>query len=154
MTLTVRDPDNVGRMASAISFRDHANVSRQAQIMKVRDAGNVSRLIYPPLNATASPSPCTITKGAPSTSYPGFIVDTPLCTVTPTGGIPPYTYAWGYVSGNVPAGFNPTSAANQWGNSFSAAGSVSGVNSCTVTDSTGAKFVLNVNISITAVQYS
>lgn len=74
-------------------------------------------------------------------------ITTNTITVTPTGGVAPYTYAWSYVSGDAVTVLSPTSAATQFRSNTTA----SAVYACTVTDSTGGTplvAVANVGVSI------
>ena len=77
-------------------------------------------------------------------------VTTDLVTVTPAGGVGPYTYGWTYVSGY--AGLttdNPTSASTTWTGTISVLGQDrSAVYRCTVTDSLAATTSITVGVSI------
>lgn len=84
----------------------------------------------PALTAAASPTSVT------GFSYGGGTAVTNTTTVTPTGGLGPYTYAWVRVSGlgGITA---PTNATTAFFTTLPGGGDQSGVFRCTVTDSLG-----------------
>lgn len=61
-------------------------------------------------------------------------VDTNTVTVTPSGGLPPYTYSWARLSGTGSA-FSPTSAATFFRDAVANFAFSSGTFRCTVSDS-------------------
>ena len=100
---------------------------------------------------TASASPTFVT-GLNIISAPDDCpVTTNSTTVTPTGGVAPYTYSWAYVSGDSATVNSPTSATttfsrnvfiNNPGQSFIR----SGVYRCTVTDSASQTATADVDV--------
>jgi hypothetical protein len=85
------------------------------------------------LAMTASASPTSLYKTGPTASQ-----TTASTTVTPSGGVSPYTYAWTLLSGSALTVNSPTAATT----TFSKTGMISGDSfdatyRCTVTDSTG-----------------
>lgn len=88
--LIIRDGANIPRTVTSIQVRDVTNTARSLSEIRVRDSNNVSRLVFslvPPLSAEAVPSSVF---GYSSTGTATTITT----TVTPTGGLPPYTYDW------------------------------------------------------------
>lgn len=82
---------------------------------------------------TASASPTSLYKVGPTSSQ-----TTASTTVTPTGGVSPYTYSWALLTGDTLTITSPTAAST----TFSVTGLISGDSRtatyrCTVTDSTG-----------------
>jgi|SRR5882672_4159087 len=73
-------------------------------------------------------------------------------TVTPAGGIPPYTYAWTFAAGGTNIGANsPTSATTTWHDITAnlTAGEVrTGTARCTVTDNASATYTVDVAVQI------
>lgn len=90
MTVIVRDTSTL-RTISELQVRDGGNVARDIEEIRVRDSNNISRIVFStavPLSAGASPDPVSgITAGTGTAT-------TDSTTVTATGGVPPYTYAW------------------------------------------------------------
>jgi hypothetical protein len=91
------------------------------------------------ISATASPNPC----GAVGLTR---TVVTPLCTVTPSGGTAPYTYAWSITVGTCTIN-SPTSASTR----FTKTGVNSGTEydataQCVVTDALGSTATVTVSL--------
>lgn len=98
---------------------------------------------------TAVASPTTLTE-----SGIGTAISAGSSTVTPSGGIGPYTYAWTWQSGGVDMVIEnaTTAAASFQSTSGLAAGSTAtGVAQCVVTDSLGDTTTVTVDVSITRV---
>lgn len=92
------------------------------------------------LAAVAEPSPCT---GFAANS----VVTTEPCTITPSGGLAPYTYAWSIISGTATIA-SPTSATT----TFQKTGVPLGLTReatarCAVTDSLGTSTTVTVSLS-------
>lgn len=91
------------------------------------------------------------TAGAVGKTVKGASGTTPASTCAATGGVPAYTYAWTYVSGDASITCtSPTSAST----TFSRTGMVDGTTyealwKCTVTDSTSATAVANMGAGLT-----
>lgn len=137
MTLAMRDGGNVPQTIVELQVRDGANTPRDLTELRVRDSNNVSRIIFStasPLNASASPPDVfgyDVGAGTATTN------DT---TVTPTGGVPGYTYLWtvGTYSGLVPIINSPTAATSTFTQSGLSSGEYNFATFiCTVTDSNG-----------------
>lgn len=137
MPLVIRDGANTPRTITEIQMRDGANTPRDLVELWVRDSNNVPRLIWsiaPPMSATATPAPVF-----GSTLGTGVATTDPT-TATPTGGTPPYSYAWQLVSYD--AGVPPTAdSSNSATTTFTQTGIVVGDGlsatfRCLVTDST------------------
>lgn len=137
MTFIVRDGTNTPRTISAIQVRDATNTPRDISQMWVRDSNNTPRMVFsiaPPMAAVASPSSVS------GTTFGTGTAATNNTTVTPSGGTPPYTYAWQLVSYDAPVA--PTaSSPNGAVTSFVQTGmgmgdSYAAIFQCVVTDST------------------
>lgn len=72
-------------------------------------------------------------------------------TITPVGGVAPYSYAWAYVSGSAsPAVSSATAQTVTWSASSSPVATVNAVWRCTVSDSGGSTPVtVDVNVELT-----
>lgn len=106
----------------------------------------------PALSASASPTTVSgfDTVVAPDSST----ATTDPTTVTPTGGVAPYTYSWAFVSGNTATINSPTSATTTFTRSVfldTAGQSVfrTGVYRCTVTDSASQTATADVTVETT-----
>lgn len=85
------------------------------------------------LAMTASASPTSLYKTGPTSSQ-----TTASTTVTPSGGVSPYTYSWALLSGDSMTINSPTAATTTFSKTGMLSGdSFSGTYRCTVTDSTG-----------------
>jgi hypothetical protein len=95
------------------------------------------------LNAAASPSSL-------STSGTATSLTTASTTVTPTGGISPYTYAWTRISGSTSIAANSASSATTTftGTSLASGTTYNAVFRCTVTDNVAATKTVDVNVEI------
>lgn len=99
------------------------------------------------LSASASPPAVSKTQGS---FGPGALTLTSnTTTVTPAGGVAPFTYAWAYLSGDT--GVNPTAASSAT-SAFSGSIAVGEVKSttfrCTVTDANGATATASVTCTL------
>lgn len=147
MPLTIRDGTNAPRSIVSLQIRDGTNTPRDIQQLWARDSNNVSRLIYsvaPPLSVVAAPGTVSGTTAGTGTAT------TNAATATPTGGTPPYSYAWQRLSSDGPVNptaVSPTSATSTFRQTSIGIGeSFSGTFRCQVTDSTpGTPFVANSN---------
>lgn len=102
-----------------------------------------------PLTVAVSP---TSVSGNDSGIYGSCYTSDPAI-VSPAGGVPAYTYAWAYVSGDaVIAATDPTSAATYFYAFGAAPFNKSAVWRCTVTDA-ASTVVISANVTIT-LQYS
>lgn len=102
-----------------------------------------------PLTVTVSP---TSVSGNDSGIYGSCYTSDPAI-VSPAGGVPAYTYAWAYVSGNASiAASDPTSAATYFYAFGAAPFNRSAVWRCTVTDA-ASTVVISANVTIT-LQYT
>lgn len=110
MTLQVTDVGSVDRAISAIEVTDVGNVNRVISEIRVFDTSLVDHVVY----STAS----TLTADADPTSVFGYdsgsgTAETDPSVVTPSGGVPAYTYLWtliGHTSPVTPTITSPTSA--------------------------------------------
>jgi hypothetical protein len=137
MPLTIRDGTNTPRVIAAIQMRDGTNTPRDLTELWVRDSNNVPRLIWslaPPMSAVAAPATVS------GNTFGTGTATTDATTVTPSGGTPPYTYAWQTVSYDNPTPpdvDSPSSAATTFNQTGIGPGeSYSAVFRCLVTDST------------------
>ncbi|MES2782580.1 MAG: hypothetical protein V4657_07280 [Pseudomonadota bacterium] len=110
MTIIIRDAANTPRTITAIQVRDATNTPRTISEMWARDSNNVPRLVFslvPPMTASATPNTVFgFTSGTGTATSDST-------TVTPVGGLAPYTYAWTLLtfgSAITPTADSPTSA--------------------------------------------
>ncbi len=129
--------DNVAaRTITNVKARDASNTLRQCQFVRVRDAGNVLRTVWAFLTAAATPSAVT---GYANSASP-ININTSGAVAAPSGGTPPYSYAWARTDGGGDAWtINSPSAAST---TFQATGvnpgdAFTATFACTVTDSLG-----------------
>lgn len=96
-----------------------------------------------PLSATASPA--SVQGGRVGSGN----VTTAQTTVTPTGGQPPYTYAWTRTlgAGNITT---PTSSATRFTQLLDNGQELTGTFRCTVTDNLGASVTADVSATFTS----
>jgi hypothetical protein len=69
-------------------------------------------------------------------------------TVTPSGGVAPYTYAWTKVSGDTVTIDSPAAATTTFTGTPPENSTLSGTYKCTVTDSTPASAIITVGVNI------
>lgn len=80
----------------------------------------------------------------------GTTLTTQAATATPTGGTPPYTYAWSRVSGDTSISItSPTSASTTFSRFVAAETTYSAVFQCVATDALGVSQTDTVTVSIT-----
>jgi hypothetical protein len=129
----VVDSGNTSRFVKRLFVVDSGNVSRLVIRAFVVDSGGVTRFIYSgQVFATASPT----TESAGGLA-PG-VVTTGTTTVTATGGVPGYTYAWTWQSGGASITItSPASASTAFTAFVNHGSSFSGTALCTVTDTVG-----------------
>lgn len=94
-----------------------------------------------PLTATASRSTVGVN------GFTSYLV-TPATTITPDGGIAPFSYSWARLSGEGDA-LTPTSATTTFGAYVGEYSSTSGTFRCTVTDGDGATVTVDVTANFT-----
>lgn len=98
-----------------------------------RNIGGVWKVVGGQVTAVASPS--AVSGAGPGT--PSTVVSN-TSTVTPSGGVAPYTYDWEYVSGDAAISVDAdTSATTSWRKVLAAGALASATWRCKVTDSTG-----------------
>jgi hypothetical protein len=150
----IRDASNALRTVKTIHVRDASNVSRVVKQIHVRDASNVSRLMAGTGSAgttmTVIADPNTV-YGATGSHAPQRVY-TNGTTATPTGGTPPYSYAW-----TADSGWDATAATAATTAFLSPSvgpgdGGVFGNAFCTVTDSNG-QVVASNDVSLNADNY-
>lgn len=134
--LIIRDNANTARTISGLVIRDGTNTPRTISELRVRDSNNVSRIVYTTATPmTASAAPETVA----GFSSGGGTATTNETTVTPSGGVGPYTYLWAldlYDALTPPTCNSPTSATTDFTQTSIPPGeSVSASWVCTVTDS-------------------
>lgn len=133
----VRDGTNTPRTITAIQVRDATNTPRDISQMWVRDSNNTPRMVFslaPPMSVSAAPGTISGMTAGTGTAV------TNAATATPTGGTPPYTYAWQITSydGPVsPVANSPTSSSSTFTQTGIGIGEVYSASvRCQVTDST------------------
>lgn len=97
--------------------------------------------VPPTLSASVSPS---VVYGLSDSGDP---VSDPA-TVTPSGGVAPYGYAWSLVSGEASA-TAPSSATSQFGTTRYTNGTVDSTMRCVVTDSSGQSYPVTLTVRLT-----
>lgn len=148
MTVIVRDGTNAPRTITAVQVRDGTNTPRDVSEIRVRDSNNVSRIVFStasPLSAVADPSDVFGFDSGTGTAT------TNSTTVTPSGGVAPYSYSWAVQSytGSVEPIIGSSSTATS---DFIQTGLGSGEYTfatfvCTVTDDDGATTQVSVGAS-------
>lgn len=140
----VRDGTNTPRTITAIQVRDGTNTPRTISEVRVRDSNNVSRIVFQtvaPLTASAAPETVSAF-GSLST------LTTNATTVTPVGGVAPYSYLWAldtYDGPAPPTVSSPTAATVTFTMTGLSLGETASAEwSCTVTDDVGSTAVANV----------
>lgn len=133
----VRDGTNAPRTITAIQVRDETNTPRDISQMWVRDSNNTPRMVFslaPPMSASASPSTVSGFTAGTGTAT------TDAATCTPSGGTPPYSYAWQIVSYDgpvTPTALSPTNSSSTFRQTSIGIGeNYSASVRCQVTDST------------------
>jgi hypothetical protein len=92
------------------------------------------------ITVAASPNPCGTTRSA-------GIITTPTCTVTPSGGLAPYTYAWSILDGGLATIANPTLASTTFTRSSVPPNTeIDEIARCVVTDSLGTQATATVQL--------
>lgn len=137
MPLVIRDGANTPQNVTGLIIRDGANVSRTITELWIRDTTNTPRLVYIAGGGGVFTAAAVPTDPFGADNGTGTAV-TETTTVTPTGGVAPYTYAWtllSYTSGIVPVCSSPTTATTPFYQTGMAPGDFFiGVFRCTVTD--------------------
>jgi hypothetical protein len=128
---------NIGSLVSGYNeVRAAASVAQVTADAAQQQAADVGQEALP-FSASVSPGYAT---GAAKVN-----ITTNSVTVTPNGGVAPYSYAWTYVSGDAFTVLSPTSATT----AFRSTSASEGVYKCTVTDSTpGTPLTASVNVGI------
>lgn len=154
MGIAMRDAANALRVVKTLKMRDASNVLRTAQTIRMRDASNVLRTVWTALSASANPSTVTGTRGSFGPS--ALVVTSNNTTVTPAGGVGPFTYAWTHRSGDSGVNINaPTSATTAFYMSMPAGSSTFADFTCTVTDTaSGATATAVVGVYLYHVDYN
>lgn len=93
--------------------------------------------IVPLTGATAAPN--VVTAGG----YGGYLT-TDATTITPTGGLAPYTYSWTRISGTVGTANSASSATTSFTGLVSTGGFEESTFRCTVTDALGTSVTVDV----------
>jgi hypothetical protein len=143
MSVLIRDTGGTQRVITAIQVRDAGGTARTISEVRVRDSNSVSRLVFSlgsALSATADPP------AVGGVAYVTGNVTTIATTVTPSGGVSPYTYAWAVLThSNVtpPTPGAPTSATTGFFQSGVVTYDVADFR-CTVTDDVGATTTVDV----------
>ncbi len=152
MALIIRDDTNTPRTVTALVIRDGTNTPRTITELWVRDSSNTPRLVYStssPLSAIASDYNVAGNDAGTGTAT------TNATTITPSGGVAPYTYAWTTLSydGGVPPNINaPTSATTTFTQTSIGPGVfIFASFRCTVTDAVLATTTVDINATFYSV---
>lgn len=142
----VVDSGSVSRLVTRLFVIDSGGTPRQVIKGWVIDAGGVARLVYSgQVTAVASPNNEHAAGFAPITLTTG------VTTVTASGGVPGYTYAWTWFSGGSGITItNPSGAATAFSAHINGGDHLSGTALCTVTDTVGHTGTATCIVSITA----
>lgn len=145
----IRDDGNTPRTSARVRARDVDNVSREIKRVRMRDASNVLRTVWAALTATAVPANV-------SGTGPGPTITTNSTTVTPAGGVGPYTHAWtrlAFSGAGDCAATAPNAASTAFTFSQVVPGTAAATWRCTVTDTaTGFTAVADVYATATATE--
>lgn len=142
-------------------YRGGTYVPNSSANANVPTSGTISILDFygaskasPSLTVTASPTSASGSAEVITIPLDGVIVTTNSVTVTASGGTGTgYTYSWSRISGSVLIGVSSSTANTvTWSADMSAYGTISGIWSCTVTDSAGNTGSVSVNASTTLSQ--
>jgi hypothetical protein len=140
--------------SDAISIRPALSVSTAAGTTTegYYDAISFYRSSTTPPTPSASVSPSTVSGAGYQENGPGqnATATTNAATVTAGGGVPVYTYAWEYVSGDTATVNSPTSATTTFTRTAATNSSKSGLYRCVVTDHNGSTVATsNVTVNTT-----
>jgi hypothetical protein len=140
------DGGGTTRFVKKLFVIDSGSVARQIIKGWVIDSGGTARLVYSgQVVANASPSTEHASGFGPTT------VTTGVTTVTATGGVPPYTFAWVWQSGGVGITItSPSTASTAFSAHINPGDTLSGQAQCTVTDSVGHQGLAFCAVLITA----
>jgi hypothetical protein len=129
----ISDPGGTTRLIKRWFASDAGGVTRFAKRVFISDPGGVARLIFA-TQVTGSASPTFVQ----ASGFGPITLTTPITTVTASGGVPGYTYAWTWQSGGGGITITSPSTASTAFNAHLAAGaSKNGTAMCTVTDTIG-----------------
>lgn len=147
MTWKVLDAGATLRTITSMKVLDGATL-RTVVRAKVMDSDGVTlRTVATFVTAlTASPSPSSVTGIGYSPTSPVNVTSDPASCV-PSGGLPPYTYAWTIISGSATIN-SPTLATTTFSKSISSFSTPEYATArCTVTDSDGNTATVDVSIT-------
>jgi hypothetical protein len=137
---------------------DAGSVLRTATSMKVQDASGLRRVIRMKVMAVDNVTLVTVatfvqplTLSATDAYDEGYdAAYVAFATVSPSGGLGPYSYSWAYVSGTAMTVTGASTATATFGSPVMTPGtSVSAVYRCTCTDSSGQTATADSNVSFT-----
>jgi hypothetical protein len=112
---------------------DSGGVTRLAKRVFLVDAGGTSRLIFAN-QITALASPSSVSRSGASITT----LTTPVTTVSVTGGIGPFTFAWTFSSGGASIVItSPTTSSTAFSATIFSGSDFTGTAQCLVTDSIG-----------------
>lgn len=137
MSLKILDATGALRTIKRLSIKDQTGAVRVLKKLNIKDAGGVLRPVFSGVTVGVSPSFIT---GGDTSGSPIDITTTGSTTATPTGGVPPYTYAWAITDASTPNWYvnAPGSATTAATCQFVVPGGFETANiHCTVTDSIG-----------------
>lgn len=140
MSIRLRDAGNTLRgPAKGFKVRDAGNVLRTIKTGRIRDAGNVSRIFYQQVSLVLSPgSSADYHVVKYTTIYTGKTVSKQHFISVLTG-VPPYTYAWTFLSGDFDVEIDDPAIADPTFSVLMAPGTIFPTAfKCLVTDATGA----------------
>lgn len=150
MGVRIRDGAGNARSVTGIKVRDAGGVLRTVQMARVRDGSGTLRTVFTAMSA--APSAPNVYGTAGSFGPGGVFVQSSPVTVTVSGGVAPFTYAWTRDSGSATINATlPAAATTRFSATVPYDSEVSANFVCTVTDANGATATASVLATLTHV---